>query len=59
MKNYELMTLLSETKANENIKVSVCLTIEELMQGGEIDKGLYHLTLDICDFDDGVISTEV
>ena len=59
MKNYELMTLLSEAKANENIKVSVCLTIEELMQGGEIDKGLYNLTLDICDFDDGVISTEV
>ena len=59
MKNYELMTLLSEAKANENIKVSVCLTIEELMQGDEIDKGLYHLTLDICDFDDGVISTEV
>lgn len=59
MKNYELMTLLSEAKANENIKVSVCLTIEELMQGDEIDKGLYHLTLDICDFDGGVISTEV
>lgn len=59
MKNYELITLLSEAKANENIKVSVCITIEELMQGGEIDNGLYHLTLDICDFDDGVISTEV
>lgn len=61
MKNYELMTLLSEAKANENIKVSICLSSEELMNGEQMDKGLYCLTLDVDDFDcdTGVISTEV
>ena len=61
MKNYELMTLLSEAKANENIKVHICLSLEELMNGEQIDKNLYCLTLDIDDFgtETGVISTEV
>lgn len=61
MRNFEVMNLLSEAKANEKIKVHICLTIEELMSGEQIDKGLYTLTLDICDFDstEGIISTEI
>lgn len=61
MRNFEVMTLLSEAQANAKIKVNVCLTIEELTSGEQIDKGLYLLNLDVCDFDSdsGVISTEI
>ena len=61
MRNFEVMNLLSEAKANEKIKVNICLTIEELTSGEQIDKGLYCLCLDVCDFDSGtgIISTEV
>ncbi len=60
MRNYEIVNLLGEAKANEKIKVHICLTIEELARGEQIDKGLYCLTLDVCDFDSdtGIISTE-
>ena len=61
MRNFEVMSLLSEATANEKIKVNICLTIDELMSGEQIDKNLYCLNLDICDFDSdtGVISTEI
>ena len=61
MRNFEVMNLLSEAKANEKIKVNICLTVEELMSGDQIDKGLYCLNLNVCDFDNetGVISTEI
>ena len=61
MRNFEVMNLLSEAKANEKIKVNICLTIEELTSGEQIDKNLYRLTLDICDFesDTGIFSTEI
>lgn len=61
MRNFEVMNLLSEAKANEKIKVNICLTVDELTRGEEIDKGLYLLTLDIEDVDclTGVISTKI
>ena len=61
MRNFEIMNLLSEAKANEKIKVNICLTIEELTSGEQIDKGLYLLNLDIDDFDTetGVIGTKI
>ena len=61
MRNFEVMNLLSEAKANEKIKVNICLTIEELTSGEQIDKGLYLLNLDIDDFDTetGVIGTRI
>ena len=61
MRNFEIMNLLSEAKANEKIKVNICLTIEELTSSEQIDKGLYLLNLDIDDFDieTGVIGTKI
>ena len=61
MRNFEIMNLLSEAKANEKIKVNICLTIEELTSGEQIDKGLYLLNLEIDDFDTetGVIGTKI
>lgn len=61
MRNFEVMNLLSEAKANEKIKVNICLTVDELVSGEEIDKGLYCLTLDVEDVDClmGVISTKI
>ena len=59
MRNYELLNLLGEAKANEKVKVYICLSLQELMNGEQIDKDLYCLTLDIDEFDSetGVIST--
>ena len=61
MRNFEVMNLLSEAKANEKIKVNICLTIDELTSGEQIDKGLFALNLDIEDFDSdtGFISTKI
>lgn len=61
MKNYELLSLLSEAKAGDEIKVNICLSIQELMKGDQLDKDLYVLTLYIDDFDTdmGTISTTV
>lgn len=59
MRNYELVTLLGEAKATKKIKIHICLSLQELMNGEQIDKDLYCVTLDIDDFDEetGVIST--
>ncbi len=61
MRNFEIINLLSEAKANEKIKVSICLSLQELMSGEQIDKDLYCLTLGIDDFDNatGIISTKI
>lgn len=61
MRNYELINLLGEVKATEKIKVHICLSLNELMNGEQIDKDLYCLTLDIDDFDSeiGIIITTV
>lgn len=59
MRNYELINLLGEAKANEKVKVHICLSLQELMNGEQIDKDLYCLTLNVDEFDyeTGVIST--
>ena len=59
MRNYELINLLGEAKATEKVKVHICLSLQELMNGEQIDKDLYCLTLDVDEFDyeTGVIST--
>ena len=51
MRVYELLSLLSEAKAGDKIKVSICLSTRELMDGDQIDKDLYCLTLDVENFD--------
>ena len=51
MRAYELLSLLSEAKAGDKIKVSICLSTRELMDGDQIDKDLYCLTLDVENFD--------
>lgn len=59
MRNYELINLLGEAKTTEKVKVHICLSLQELMNGEQIDKDLYCLTLDVDEFDyeTGVIST--
>ena len=59
MRNYELINLLGEAKATEKVKVHICLSLQELMNGEQIDKDLYCLTLNVDEFDyeTGVIST--
>ena len=59
MRNYELINLLGEAKATEKVKVHICLSLKELMNGEQIDKDLYCLTLNVDEFDceTGVIST--
>ena len=51
MRVYELLSLLSKAKAGDKIKVSICLSIQELMDGDQFDKDLYYLTLDVENFD--------
>lgn len=59
MRNYELINLLGEAKATEKVKVHICLSLQELMNGEQIDKDLYCLTLNVDEFDyeTGIIST--
>lgn len=61
MRNYELINLLGEAKATEKVKVHICLSLQELMNGEQIDKDLYCLTLNVDEFDyeTGVISTSL
>ena len=61
MRNYELINLLGEAKATEKVKVHICLSLQELMNGEQIDKDLYCLTLNVDEFDyeTGVISTAI
>ena len=61
MRNFELVNLLGEAKATEKIKVHICLSLQEVMNGEQIDKDLYCLTLNVDEFDSetGVISTSV
>ncbi len=51
--------MLGEAKATEKVKVHICLSLQELMNGEQIDKDLYCLTLNVDEFDyeTGVIST--
>ena len=61
MRNYELINLLGEAKATEKIKVHICLSLQEFMNGEQIDKDLYCLALNVDEFDyeTGVISTSL
>lgn len=61
MRNYELINLLGDAKATEKVKVHICLSLQELMNGEQIDKDLYCLTLNVDEFDyeTGVISTSL
>ena len=61
MRNYELLNLLGEARANEKVKVHICLSLQELINGEQIDKDLYCLTLNVYEFDSetGVISTSL
>lgn len=38
MRNYELINLLGQAKATEKVKVHICLSLQELMNGEQIDK---------------------
>ena len=61
MRNYELINLLGEAKATEKVKVHICLSLQELTNGEQIDKDLYCLTLNVDEFDyeTGIISTSI
>ena len=61
MKVYEFMNLLGKAPADKDVKVCVCLTLQELMNGDQIDEGCFCLSLDIDDFDarGGVVGTTV
>ena len=38
MRNYELINLLGEAKATEKVKVHICLSLQELMNGEQIEQ---------------------
>lgn len=60
MKVYELMSLLGEAKASDDVHVNICITVNELMRGINIDGDLYSLTIKTESFDPDThtISTE-
>lgn len=61
MKVYELMSALGELNAGEDVTVTVCLTLQELMDSEQLDKNTFVLTLDIdeVDVETGSISTTI
>lgn len=61
MKVYELMSFLEKLPAGKEVKVSICLTPDELVDGQFIGDGCYMLDLDIDDVDPevGSISTTI
>ena len=59
MKVYELMQLLSDLPAGQEIDVHACLTAKELTQGEEVDTGLFSLHLKIAEVYEGSIGVEV
>lgn len=48
MKVYELMSVLNEAAAGGDVTVSICLSLRELMNGDQMDKDTYCLTLQVC-----------
>ena len=61
MKVYELMSLLGKAEADKDVSICVCLTLQELISGQQIDKDCFCLTMSIGDFDpvEGIIGTTV
>lgn len=59
MKVYELMSLLEELPAGQEVKVRICITLDELMHGQLIDEACYMLDLDVDDVtpESGTIET--
>ena len=51
MKVYELMSLLGQMRADQDVRIGVCLTSSELTSGEQIDKDCFCLNLDINDVD--------
>ena len=51
MQAYELMSLLSEAKAGQDMRVLISLSLEELMSGEKMDEDTYCLSLDISEVD--------
>ena len=61
MKVYELMSLLGQMRADQDVKIGVCLTFSELTSGEQIDKDCFTLNLNIDDVDveSGNIGTSI
>lgn len=61
MKVYELMSLLGKAEADKEVAICVCLTLQELMSGEQIEKDCFCLSLGVDNFDpvEGTIGTSV
>lgn len=61
MKVYELMNLLGQMMADQDVKIGVCLTFSELTSGERIDKDCFCLNLNIdnVDVECGSIGTSI
>ncbi len=61
MKVYELMTLLGEAKANDDVTVSFVMLTEKLKQFPEIGENTYCVTLDVYDVlaDEAVLEVRI
>lgn len=59
MKVYELISLLGEMKANEDVKVSFTMTTEELKQYPGIGDDTYYVMLDVSGVLDDEATLEV
>ena len=61
MKAYELMSLLGQMRADQDVEIGVCLKISELTSGEQIDKDCFCLRLNIGDIDieSGNIGTSI
>lgn len=49
MKVYELMSLLGQATANDDVKVSFVMSAEKLKRFPEIGENTYCVSLDVCD----------
>lgn len=58
MKVYELMNELANFPSGEEIEVGICITVNELRKGHEVEDGLYSNLLKISDIEEGIIHTE-
>ena len=61
MKVYELMNLLGQMRADQDVRIEVCLTTSELTSGEQIDKDCFCLNLNVDDVDveSGNIGTSI
>lgn len=61
MKVYELMNQLGQMKADQDVRIGVCLTYSELARGEQIGKDCFCLNLDVdnVDVECGSIGTSI